>query len=233
MRSIVGKYGEIWYYGKDKFIGRSIHNYGEFSPDECDMISSLAIKNKKCLDIGANFGCISQRLEYDGFEVIAFEPQKELFDNILRKNFRGIAHNCALSFENGTTIMPRLRYGDNNSYGQAACNTRSDLGYVKVPMFTLDSFEIDNIGLIKIDVEGFELNVLKGGVATIERNRPVMYIEDDIPNNRKALRAYIVSLGYSIEEHQPTLYRENNFFGLKKNIFDRNYVSHNIICRPC
>lgn len=69
---------------------------------------------------------------------------------------------------------------------------------------------------MKIDVEGFEERVLRGGVDTIKRCRPIMYIEDDRVERRDSLRKYIVSLGYTIEEHEPPLYRENNFFGLKK-----------------
>jgi hypothetical protein len=97
---------------------------------------------------------------------------------------------------------------------------------------TLDSYSLD-CGFMKIDVEGYELEVLRGAVQTIERCKPIMYIEDDRQNKSSALRTFIRELGYSIEEHKPTLYRENNFFGLKKNIWDRNYASHNLICRPC
>jgi FkbM family methyltransferase len=162
--------------------------------------------------------------------VVAFEPQEDIY-NLLTKNFKGETHNCALSFESGTTVMPRVRYGDKGNYGGMSCNSRSELGHIKVPMFTLDGFSFERVAFIKLDVEGFELNVLKGGEATIKRDHPIMYIEDDRAENTKALRAYITSLGYTIEEDNPPLYCEDNFFGLKKNIWDKNYVSKNIICR--
>ena len=42
---------------------------------------------------------------------------------------------------------------------------------------TLDSLELNNIDLIKIDIEGNELNVLKGALETIQRNKPIIEFE--------------------------------------------------------
>tara|TARA_B100000575_G_C23140644_1_gene663652 strand:+ start:3077 stop:3733 length:657 start_codon:yes stop_codon:yes gene_type:complete len=47
---------------------------------------------------------------------------------------------------------------------------------------TLDSFNLKNISFIKIDVEGYELNLLKGAYKTIEKNKPVIFIEKTITN---------------------------------------------------
>jgi hypothetical protein len=107
-------------------------------------------------------------------------------------------------------------------------------GSYEVPVRSLDSYDFENVGFIKIDVEGFEEAVLWGGIETITRDKPIMYIEDDRMEKRSSLRAYIKSLGYTYEAHQPTLYREQNFKGLKKNIWaPKNFASHNLICRPC
>lgn len=233
MRSVIGRYGETWYYGKDEYVGRSVHNYGEFSPEECAKIISLA--SGLCLDIGANIGCISQALRANQMDVVAFEPQPEIFKLLIKNIGIGTqAYNCALGSESGTTLMPRVDYSRRGNFGGMACNTRSELGHIKVPVKPLDSFDFKGVGFIKLDVEGFELSVLKGGEATIKRDRPIMYIEDDRSENSRALRAYIVSLGYTIEEHNPPLYCEDNFFGKKVNIWHpMNYISKNIICRPC
>ena len=45
---------------------------------------------------------------------------------------------------------------------------------------TLDSFNLNNVSFIKIDVEGYELNLLKGAEETIEKNKPVVFIEKTI-----------------------------------------------------
>jgi len=225
-----GRWGTTFYIGKDEYVGRSLHYYGEYNPDETEMILSLA--SGHCLDIGANFGVMAQALEYNGFKVSSFEPQPDVF-NILRQNVRGECFNMGLGSTPGTFKMPKIFLGSKANYGGSAIGTRSDMGTIDVSVGVLDSFEFDDIGFMKIDVEGFEEKVLRGGTKTIERCRPIMYIEDDRMELSDSLRRYIRGLGYTIEEHQPPLYRENNFFGYKKNVWDRNYASHNLICRPC
>lgn len=232
MRSVNGRFGEIWFYGKDEYVGKSLYNYGEFSGEECDIILSLADKNKLSLDIGANVGAIAQMFEYHKYSCVAFEPQPEIY-KLLQKNFSGESHNCALGSTNGIAQMPRLRYGAKYNYGGMSLNTRTELGSYPVPVKTLDSFNFDNVGFIKLDVEGWEEEVLKGAVNTINKYRPVMYIEDDRFEKSISLRKFISDLNYSIENSRPPLYRPNNFFGKAVNVWaPNNYLSYNIICRP-
>ncbi len=233
MRSVKGRWGEVWFIGKDEYVGKSLFNYGEYNPDETEMIISLAgIKNGLCLDIGANFGVMAQALEATGFTVIAFEPQPDVYA-VLKKNVRGVCHNVGLGSEAGIAKMPKILTGSRANYGGMGIGFKSELGTIDVKVATLDSLDLDNVGFMKIDVEGFEEKVLIGGRKTILRDKPIMYIEDDREALSASLRKYIVGLGYSIEEHKPLLYRENNFFGKKKNVWDRVYASHNLICRPC
>lgn len=233
LRMVAGRWGKTTYLGKDEYVGRSLHNYGEYNPDETEMILSLADKSRLCLDIGANFGVMGQALEFNGYEVVSFEPQPELFKLVLSKNVAGMKYNCALGDMPGTAPMPKLRYDEKNNFGGMGLGFRSVLGSIQVEVRTLDSFEFEDVGFIKIDVEGFEEKVLRGGQSTIARCRPVMYIEDDRAAQSKSLRDYIMSLGYTIEEHKPPLFREQNYLGYKKNVWGKNYVSHNLICRPC
>lgn len=230
MRYVDGRWGRIWFIGKDEYVGRSLFHYGEYNPDETEKILSLA--NGLCLDIGANFGVMGQALEHAGFNVISFEPQPDVF-KILCKNVEGMCHNVGLGSEAGIAKMPKILLGAKANYGGMGIGFKSDLGTIDVKVRTLDSYNFNGVGFMKIDVEGFEEKVLRGGVKTIERCRPIMYIEDDRVELRDSLRKYIKSLGYSIEEHKPRLYREDNYFGYKKNVWDRDYASHNLICMPC
>lgn len=249
-----GRWGTCEYFLKDEYVGRSIHNYGEYNPDETETILELAYeachktesRSQYCLDIGANIGCISQALLANGYSVASFEPQPELFEVMSRntENYKRLTtnmlgrrvHKCALGNSEGTVEMPKVYYSEKGNFGGLGVGQVSRLGSYSVPCTRLDTL-VDGwnirIALMKIDVEGYELEVLKGATRTINAHKPIMYIEDDRLEKRTALRAYIKELGYTIEEHQPPLYRENNFFGLKKNIWDKNYASHNLICRPC
>jgi FkbM family methyltransferase len=190
------------------------------------------------LDIGANIGFMSMALKSIASRIVAFEPQPEVY-NVMVENIKNASGNaefsvlcCGVSNKTGTAQMPRIRYGDRGNYGGLGFG-RSELGSYSVPLVTIDGLEFPSVDLVKIDVEGHELQVLEGMVDTISRCRPVMYIEDDRPEKSKALREFIIRNGYTIEEHNPPMYREDNFKGLMKNIWDRNYVSKNIICRPC
>jgi FkbM family methyltransferase len=70
-------------------------------------------------------------------------------------------------------------------------------GSGNIPMVKLDTFEYENIGCIKIDVEGFETQVLKGAINTIDEHSPLLYIE---AWDNKALRDVmniLTPLGYA------------------------------------
>ena len=238
IKTVKSRWGDCTYFLKDEYVGRSIHNYGEYGPDETEMILSLAPVGKVCLDIGANIGVISMALLANGYRVHAFEPQPEVY-KLLAMNMSAVGgefthHNTALGVERGIAKMPKVYYSAKGNFGGLGIGTKSMYGNIDVAVDTLDSFGFNNVGFIKIDVEGFEEFVLRGGRETILRDKPIMYIEDDRMEKRVGLRDYIKELGYTYESHQPTLYRENNFAGLRKNIWaPMNYASHNLICRPC
>ena len=76
-------------------------------------------------------------------------------------------------------------------------------------MTTLDSYELSNINFIKIDVEGHEEKVLRGGVQTLERNQwpPILFESwpermTNVPAKelRESLFAFLASLGYTITQ---------------------------------
>lgn len=238
IRSVDGRWGKCFYFGKDEYVGRSVHNYGEYNPDETEYILKLAseaqdspdARNMKVLDIGANIGCISQALEHEGYDVVAFEPQPEVF-NLLRKNFSGESYNIGLGSKFETAKMPKFRYDDKNNVGSMSIGASGILGTIDVEVRTVDSFNFENVGLMKIDVEGYEEEVLRGAVDTIARCSPILYIEDDRASKSYSLHKFLKELGYVWTEHNPPLYREQNFFNLKKNIWSKNYVSKNIDCR--
>ncbi len=231
--SVEGRWGKCHFFKQDIYIGKSFLHYGEYNPDETEFILGLAAKagkDKLVLDVGANIGAISQALEHSGFTVEAFEPQLEVF-SLLKMNFKGKAHNVALGEKDGTTVMPNLNYEEANNFGGVSCGTLSkSRGSVQIPVHRLDDYNYNNVGLIKIDVEGYEELVLHGAVETIERCEPILYLEDDRKDKSAGLHKFLAELGYRWEQHQPPLYRERNFFNKKENVWDTNFVSRNIFC---
>lgn len=129
------------------------------------------VKQKKVfVDIGAHVGLWSMQAEFDFEEIIAFEPCQdhwEIYPYNMRKESYTL-HKCALGAEAGSIGLgfePRSTGGTHVA------------GSGDIEMRTLDSFEIPRIDLMKIDVEGYELDVIKGGLETIKRCKPVMIVE--------------------------------------------------------
>jgi len=79
---------------------------------------------------------------------------------------------------------------------------------IVVPARRLDDYALDNVGFIKIDVEGHELAVLRGGAQTIRHNRPTLLMEIEDRHRENALSevtAFMTALGYSgffLDGHQ-------------------------------
>lgn len=234
IKAVEGRWGRCHYFEKDQYIGASLEQYGEYSPDETEFIIALAERagRKIVLDIGANIGTMTQALEQSGFTVEAFEPEPGIF-KLLTMNIKGKAHNVALGSQPGITAMPKVRYDQPYNFGGLACGTGSRMrGLIRVPVKTLDEYTFENVGLMKIDVEGYEEEVLRGARETIRRCRPVLYLEDDRAEKSASLRALLRELGYTHEAHHPSLYRAKNFFGKGENIWCSNLVSKNLVCYP-
>lgn len=139
----------------------------ELAIETCD-------QHRVCIDIGANVGLWSCDL-VDKFEqVIAFEPVEEFrkcFEqNVKKPNY--VMHPVALGREESFINMNIVE----GNTGHSHIDT-STYGSGTIPLKTLDSFNFDRVDMIKIDVEGFEEEILIGAEQTILRNHPILAIE--------------------------------------------------------
>lgn len=243
IKIVDGRWGRCEYFAKDEYVGKSMHYYGEYNPDETEKIIELA-GDGLCLDIGANIGVITQALLASGKNVIAFEPQPQVFELLSRNvaavvnvpgSGKGCIYNCAVGDAYGIAKMPKVHYSERGNFGGLGIGMGSILGSIEVNVMPIDSMlnDLEKVSFIKLDVEGYEYEALCGMRGLIERDKPILYVEDDRAEKSARLRWLIRDLGYTIEDHRPLLYREQNFKGLKKNVWDKLYASHNIICRPC
>lgn len=139
----------------------------ELAIEHCD-------QKRLCLDIGSNVGLWSCELVDQFDHVIAFEPVEEFRDcfskNVKKDNYtlHGVALGKEESFINMNIVSGNTGHShiDMNSYGRG-----------KIPLKTLDSYNFENVDMIKIDVEGFEEEILVGAEKTILKNKPVLAIE--------------------------------------------------------
>jgi FkbM family methyltransferase len=151
----------------------------------------LNVEGTTIIDVGANFGFHTLQfrdLVGESGQVISFEPQKlvyyQLCGNIVLNGHDNItAYNIALSDEVNILKMENLQYHSERdiNIGNAHLDACYDNGYNLVNVNTLDSFNFENVSVLKIDVQGYEPKVLDGAKETILKNKPVIFIEVEAP----------------------------------------------------
>jgi hypothetical protein len=77
----------------------------------------------------------------------------------------------------------------------------------------LDDLGLDRCRLLKIDVDGAEVDVLRSGQALIGRTRPVLYVENDVRERSPGLLRYMGDLGYDLYWHAAPIIEPENFYG--------------------
>jgi FkbM family methyltransferase len=151
------------------------------------IISKIAKPNSACIDIGAHKGEILDLfLKYaPQGKHFAFEPIPALYENLVKKyaNYADI-FPYALSDKEGESTFQYVR----NAPAYSGILKRKysvknpNIQEIKVELKTLDSIipEETKIDLIKIDVEGGEFPVFKGGINMITRNKPHIIFESGL-----------------------------------------------------
>ncbi|MCZ2356577.1 MAG: FkbM family methyltransferase [Bacteroidia bacterium] len=195
-----------------------------------ERLLNLAKKDAIILDIGTNIGTtllrFADRVGSNGY-VYGFEPDvinyKSCFKNISLNNFSNIeVNNIGLGDSNNVFLLvvdtPTNRGGNRIVIGNTTNKESIEIKVQKLDDW-ITSKDISKINVIKIDVEGFEFKVLKGGIETIQKFKPIMFIELDdnnlkaVGNSAKELIALVESLNYSIinAENNAAVYADQSF----------------------
>jgi FkbM family methyltransferase len=165
-------------------------NTGEYEPLESAALARAAAGARLICDIGANIGYYSNswaRNLAPGGRVHSFEPVPSTYSRLVRNialnglQERVIAKNCGLGDKVATLTMYVPAFS--GSGAASLMNLHQDEGSleVQVPVDTLDRYfranHIESFDLAKIDVEGAELLVVKGGADAIRTHRPLLFLE--------------------------------------------------------
>jgi FkbM family methyltransferase len=157
---------------------------GYYDPIVHNIIDEHVKKDFVCIDVGANIGAISlalaQKIAPTG-KLFCIEPGQENFQKLcnnfkLNPELNGItqSYQLGLSDKEGTLNWSE----DPNNLGNA---TLLSAGGIPVPVTTLDIFcrsnAIEKLDFVKVDVEGMEYEVLKGGEQVINNYRPLLFLE--------------------------------------------------------
>jgi FkbM family methyltransferase len=177
------------------------HRYGADEP-EVQQLGDLVGPGDWVLDVGANVGHYTLRFsELVGSEgrVLAFEPVPDTFELLA-------AAACLAPFPNITLFnaaassatalagmsIPHDRTGLRNYYRAQLGSGPPDVNALCLP---IDGLELPvRVALVKIDAEGHELSVLHGMTRLLERDRPVLLVED----SSAAIPAFLARFGYQV-----------------------------------
>jgi FkbM family methyltransferase len=168
---------------------------GRLDP-ELALLCDFVRDGDTCVDIGANHGLYSYALARRGAIVHAFEPQPACAGVIRAFRSRHITvHQVALSDHSGhEDLFVPLKSGRLDSGEAAFSQPDGAHERITVPVQTLDAQELGLIRVIKIDVEGHELEVLNGAVNTLAKSRPVVLTEIEQRHLRYPMQSVFDSL---------------------------------------
>ncbi len=229
------RYGQMLFNLNDLYIGRSLDFYGEFSEGEVALFRQLIQSGDVVLDVGANLGAhtlVFARLVGPGGSVLAFEPQRLVFQTLCANMALNSVTNAwcyphAVGAEPGEITVPVLDARKAQNFGGLTLG--GPAAGDRVPVVTIDSLPLASCKFVKIDVEGMEQHVLRGAVRTIEKFKPILYVENDRQEHQAALTRLVDSLGYRMYWHSPSLYNPANHNRIPANIFG-GFVSMNMVC---
>ncbi len=197
------KYNSLAARHYQKYKARRHQRFGE---PELRLLPFLVPPDRTALDVGANKGIYTSLLAELAGRVIAFEPNP-LIGEVIERAFPSNVefHNIALSDKNGSAelVIPRKPDG---RVSHVVGSLRADKAVgahasYTVPTRRLDDLNIGDVGFMKIDVEGFERQVLDGGLKTVNRDKPKILIEfEERYTNRPigTMIGEIEALGYAM-----------------------------------
>lgn len=204
-------------------VGYQLLSRARYDPDEVSLLLKLLDLRRKhygdgvvAVDCGANLGVhtVEWAKHMTGWgAVLALEAQERIYyalaGNLALNNcFNARAINAAVSRQSGTMKIPQPNYLQNASFGSIELTKREHGEFVgqaidysedkmtEVRMVHLDAFNLPRLDLLKIDVEGMELDVLAGAARSIAERRPIVLVEL-LKSDANALRAWLENQGYS------------------------------------
>jgi len=165
-----------------------------------EIIRGLIGDNNLCFDIGANIGTFTTWMAraFPNGKIYSFEPQRAVFQMLsgnaaINNLYNVYTHNIGLGKENTKVEFDEPNYFQKNDFGTFSLVeniiTERTKNKIVVQIQTLDWFleyyKVPKVHLLKIDVEGMDLDVLTGGYNTIKKHLPAIFIEHC--DNRKTI----------------------------------------------
>ena len=224
LKVINTKHGLFFISNPNETIQKSLIQRGEFEYHLVSLASTL-ITNKPglILDVGANIGtfCVPLANKFPSYQIVAFEPQRTVFHHCVSNVFLNQLSNVTVNrvaVSDRDIKKIRVPYFDvfENYSGSVSLDENIMLKRSKIPgvaepgnyaenydfvdVVQLDSVVSSGVSLMKIDVEGMELSVLKSAERILHDDSPIILLETwdlpDFADENKKIYEYLSSVGY-------------------------------------
>ena len=174
--------------------------FEEFVIEWCKQFCSI---EKNFIDIGSHCGTYTINLAKYNKHVYAFEPQKIIYyalcGGVVLSGYENVTclnYGLGSDNQNGEQI---LYIGSEDRGGSSLYDPGNTIKIETVQIKTLDSFNFENVGFIKLDAEDNELEILKGGINTLNKDKPIILFEcnDKLEKLPKIIN-FLDSINYSV-----------------------------------
>lgn len=191
------------------------------------ILKPLLSRGMVVIDVGANIGyylLLFQSIVKSEGEIMCFEPEPDNFNELSLNNDLNNFKNVQLY---PYAVGNKIGY-INISRGINAKIVESKNISLKVPIIKLDEFINRKVDLLKIDVEGYELEVLNGSFNLISKYKPILFIE---------IHPYVNNVAISLEctiKELKRYYKKISYYEVNKNmevfsLFKKKYFNKNVI----
>jgi FkbM family methyltransferase len=197
-------------------VGREIYYGGSYEPAVSALLRRLLKPGMVFFDVGANIGeftalaghCVGRAGQVHAFEA---SPRtfSQLVDNVALNRLQNVRLvECAVSSDNGVReffLSPGIASGSSSLAPAHDYSGQS----VKVRAVTLDSYVEENgvpsVNVVKLDIEGAELEAVKGASRLLERDRPTLIVEYH-PEVARRFGVDLADLTAALESHRYRLF---------------------------
>lgn len=217
--SVITLFGEDFWYLQNDDIGRAIHTFGLYDLCVSEALWLLTERDAVVCDVGANLGyfscLLSCKVGSNGF-VHAFEPNPQVISHLLkntanRKNIN--IHSLGLS-DSDTQMSLYAPHSYDGNRGLASLNETSGEIIASVKIVKLDNLNLKPT-ILKMDIEGHELNALRGSEKTLEHVQHIVFEDHDLEAN--GVKDFLLQKGFEI------YYLEKNFSFLRLKSISSKY----------
>jgi len=239
------RYGSFEFIDNDNCIGCSLALYGEWAQREIDFLRTMITAGDVVVDVGANYGChtvsFAHQVGKQG-KVYAFEAQPILYERLVNNcRAAGVADqtvliNAIVDAMPGHSAAYAVDYELNANFGAISFVDHSPRATSAttdtIDRVTLDAMALDLCNLIKIDVEGMELEVIEGGWSTIERFTPILFFEcNGLQQGWLSIERLKELGGYRFFLFSESPFNPDNFHRSTENLF-HDYKESSLVALP-